>query len=537
MAALLPTMPSQANIKRQYQNQFGGYQHLKQSNNGSIWDMQNMCSYYAPALATRPPRKMYQEVTKPNGMFSADHLFIVDGTNLYVDGTIVRQVQDNQKTFCGIGHRVVILPDKIMYNADGTFTELESSFSATGLVIGNGSYAGVAAKLNTITSSTVFPFNVGDAVTISGCSVAYNNQTVIIREKSDDGKQIRFYENTFRFPDNSADGTTSYTESGSVTLSRGMPDLDYLCENDNRLWGCKGDTIYACKLGDPTNWNSFDGLATDSYVVDAGSPGNFTACISFLGYPVFFKEDKIYKIYGTKPSNYEVMASAISGVQAGSSRSLAIAGETLHYLSKTGVVSYTGGMPYVISGDLGDELLSNAVAGSDGTKLWINLKHDDTYSTFVYDTNSKMWHKEDDGRIIAMAYHKGLYCQDEDGNIYLTGRPEEIPENCTREDPFESMVEFSDWDWQVIDSKYPIRAVMRLEIFPSAQCAVWIQYDSSDEWKQVATTPANNNKKRLMFMPISIKRCDHYRLKITGTGQWKIYALEQEFYSGAYTRR
>lgn len=537
--ALLPNLPSNANIKRQIQNRFGGLEHLRQSSNGTLWDMQNMCSYYAPALATRPPRWNYMTVTKPNGMYStADHLFIVDGTNLYVDGVVVRQVQDNKKTFCGIGHRVVILPDKIMYNSDGTFTELESTFSASGLVIGNGTYAGVAAKMNAITSATPFPFNVGDAVTISGCSEDYNNLTVVIREKSADSLQIRFYENTFRLPSNAPEGATDYTEAGTVTISRGMPDMDYICENDNRLWGCKGDTIYACKLGDPSNWNSFDGLATDSYVVDSGSPGDFTACISFLGYPVFFKEDKIYKIYGSKPSNYEIMASAVSGVQAGSSKSLAIAGETLHYLSRTGVVSYTGGMPYVISDPLGDELLSEAVAGSDGTKLWINMRHgeDGTYTTYVYDTTNKLWHKEDDVRVIDFAYKKGLYCEDENGRIYLTGRPEEKPETVTKETTFNSMVEFNDFDWQVIDSKYPIRSVLRFETFPGAELKIFIQYNSDGEWKQVAAVNGQKTK-RQWFMPISIKRCEHYRFKIEGKGQWKIYALEQEFYTGAYTRR
>ena len=67
-----------------------------------------------------------------------------------------------------------------------------------------------------------------------------------------------------------------------------MPELDFLCENENRLWGCKGDTIYASKLGDPFNWNVFDGVSTDSYAVDVGSAGDFTGCFAYRGYPVFF---------------------------------------------------------------------------------------------------------------------------------------------------------------------------------------------------------------------------------------------------------
>ena len=67
--------------------------------------------------------------------------------------------------------------------------------------------------------------------------------------------------------------------------------MDFICENENRLWGCKEDTIYSSKLGDPFNWNVFDGLSTDSYAVNVRIDGDFTACCSYLGYPVFFKEE------------------------------------------------------------------------------------------------------------------------------------------------------------------------------------------------------------------------------------------------------
>lgn len=98
------------------------------------------------------------------------------------------------------------------------------------------------------------------------------------------------------------------------------------------------------KLGDPFNWNVFEGLETDSYAVDTGSAGDFTGCVSFLGYPVFFKEDHIYKVYGSIPSNFEVMGSATLGVAKGCGGSLAIAGERLLYLSNSGVMIYSGGI-------------------------------------------------------------------------------------------------------------------------------------------------------------------------------------------------
>ena len=90
----------------------------------------------------------------------------------------------------------------------------------------------------------------------------------------------------------------TYTESGAITIARTVPDLDYFCENENRLWGVKGKEIFACKLGDPFNWNVFSGLSTDSYSVATGTDGDFTAAVSYLGYPVLLKPDAIHKVYG-----------------------------------------------------------------------------------------------------------------------------------------------------------------------------------------------------------------------------------------------
>lgn len=96
----------------------------------------------------------------------------------------------------------------------------------------------------------------------------------------------------------------------------------------------------------------FDGLDTDSYAVDTGSAGSFTACVSYLGYPIFFKEEHIYKVYGSIPSNFQVMGSATLGVAEGSAGSLAVAGEILFYLSRAGIMAYSGGIPQPRGGGL-----------------------------------------------------------------------------------------------------------------------------------------------------------------------------------------
>lgn len=131
----------------------------------------------------------------------------------------------------------------------------------------------------------------------------------------------------------------------------------------------------------------YEGLATDSYSVDTGSAGSFTACISFLGYPIFFKEDHIYKVYGSIPTNFEVMGSATLGVAAGSDRSLAIAGEILFYHSRAGIMAYSGGIPQPVGAAFGVERFEDAVGGSDGLKYYVSMAgKDGAYLLYVYDT-------------------------------------------------------------------------------------------------------------------------------------------------------
>ena len=55
--------------------------------------------------------------------------------------------------------------------------------------------------------------------------------------------------------------TRSIAAEQTVQLERRVPDLDFVTECDNRVWGCSSreNVIYACKLGDPTNWFSYCG--------------------------------------------------------------------------------------------------------------------------------------------------------------------------------------------------------------------------------------------------------------------------------------
>lgn len=333
-----------------------------------------------------------------------------------------------------------------------------------------------------------------------------------------------------------ADIPTDYTEAGEITVIRPVPDLDHVCVNENRLWGCKGDTIYASALGDPFNFYVFDGLSTDSWQSGTVDSGDFTACVSYLGYPVFFKEDAVYKVYGEKPSNFQWTPSARLGVKAGCAGSLAVAGETLYYLSRAGIVAYTGGIPAVISGELGANTgWEDAKAGSDALRYYVSMSDGTAYSLFVYDTRWRTWHREDAVQAAGFAFWDGgLHMLAADGKLWrLDGGA------GTKEGPLSWTAEFADSVrfYETTDSgsqnkKGPLRILIRATLGESSTITVKIKYDDGST-QIVGTLEGNDGRKKTYILPLILRRCDHYRLSMDGVGDAVVYSLTVEQYNGS----
>lgn len=530
----LTSMKYADGISKSKQIKFAGLNHRLGAKDGEVWDMRNMTSDHYPLLASRKKRWRLKTFEAAGGIYAWDGLCWVEGTGFYFGGEKKGEVTAGQKTFASLGHWIVILPDKRCYNVTtGEFREMESRWSGDSLTFSDGLLYGEEAEANTILREGVEwseYFSTGDAVTISGCTAQPgNNKTVIIR--AIDGDKLTFYEHTFSLGD---EDTGSYTENGEIKVERTVPELKYLCENENRLWGCSDTTIYACKQGDIFNWNVYDGLADDAWAVDPGSPGRFTGCISYKGYPTFFKEDRIYKVYGSLPSNFQVMGSATLGLMEGCAASLAIAGETLFYLGRNGIMAYTGGIPQPISEDLGLQPFRSAVAGSDGLKYYVSMeKEDGCCGLYVYDSQRGMWHKEDETRATHFAKHLGNLCfLNEAGELWRIGDTLQIPEDAVAEGTVEWMVEFADFTQEDPNRKGVGKLQLRLEIDEGARVQVWIQFDSDGRWHPVGGI-LRSDKKGSCYLPIVPRRCDHYRVKITGTGGCRIYSLVRESYSGS----
>ena len=514
------------------QTKFAGLNMGEGAGDGEICAMRNLTGDHYPLLATREKRRILGSLEKPNGLYAWNKLCWVDGTSFYYDGTVKGSVTDGRKSFAAINDLIIILPDKKVYDtvAD-SFGCLEAEIGADGesIVFQDGTIYGESALANTVYSSVITwsdYFREGDAVEIAGSSIPANNQTLIIREL--DGHEMRFYENSF----------TTGTDSGtSIKFKRSVPDLEFAFENENRLWGCVGNTIYASKLGDPYNFNVYDGLDTDSFAVDTGSRGEFTGGISYLGYPTFFKEDKVYKVYGSRPSNYELMNSATLGLAAGSGDSLAVAGETLFYLHRSGVCAFNGGIPSPVSRAFGTRRYKNAHGGSDGLRYYISMQdEEDMWHLFVYDTQRSQWHEEDETEAVGFAEMKGvLYALEAGGALLALRGGKELPD-AEEEEDFDWSAEFTDFVDDSPNKKDVRKFQIRLKLEKGASCTLWVQMDSTGQWIRPEDGTIREEGKRTCWLAIVPRRADHYRLKLTGRGGCKVYAIARDYSQGSEFR-
>ena len=329
------------------------------------------------------------------------------------------------------------------------------------------------------------------------------------------------------------------TITDQITISRKMPHMDFIVESKNRLWGCRyglnrdGEVvneIYASKLGDFKNWNCFMGLSTDSYAASVGTDGVFTGAITHLGYPLFFKETVLHKVYGDYPANIQIQDTACRGVQRGCDRSMAIVNEILYYKSRNGVCSYDGSLPTEMSYVLGEEVYGEAVAGGHGNKYYISMKDlvTEAYNLFVYDSAKGVWHKEDNLRADAFCSCRGeLYAIDHDSKKIITMLGSGTPESGD----VEWMVETGEIGISSPDMKYISRLTVRMSMNFGSEVRIFAQHDFSDEWELLFNMRSVNL--RSFSVPIRPKRCDHMRLRIEGEGSAKIYSITKTIEQGS----
>jgi hypothetical protein len=385
-------------------------------------------------------------------------------------------------------------------------------------------------------------FEKDDGVKITTDNISHSLDNIFVN-KEDDG--IHYSTNTYIVDrtDNSITipgiykGGVINLNNMRVQVERKVPEMSYITECNNRLWGCSkdGHEVYCCKLGDVKNWNCFRGVATDSWAATIGSDGKFTGAITYLGYPMFFKEGCLIKIAVSATGGHQLKETMCRGVQNGSSRSLTVLNEILYYKSSSGVCAYNGSLPYSISEELGEVTYHDAVAGAIGDKYYISMRNNKgEYSLFVYDTRNGIWCKEDDTKVFAFCKHKDdlYYIDSKDNMMKSVGGTllYDVPEKAT-EDSFNWYAESGPIGYSSPDNKYVGRINLRITLEVGTNVGFFLQYDSCGEWEEKFSMSGVGT--RTFSLPIIPKRCDHFRYRIAGNGACKIHSITKTVEEGS----
>ena len=582
-----PTLPVQSS-SREMIDTFRGYNHNLLIGDGEFFDMKNMTSNHYPILSPRGKRGVHTAPAAPQGLIAKDTLCYVDGANFVIDGYPIDMglstaEEDCPKQLISMGAYVIILPDKKWINTlDVTdFGNIEASFTTSTDVTFELCTIDGDAYTDTIIDSTepevpedaespiywidisttphtlkqysassamwvpiattyikISAVGIGkafkqyDGVTISGVldeKLQDLNANMVLWGCGDDYIIVVGIMDAV---------STQLLSDGAITVERKMPNMDFVIESENRLWGCRygvatnGEVvneIYASKLGDFKNWNCFLGLSTDSYVVSVGSDGQFTGAITHRGFPLFWKENCVHKMYGEYPSNFRIQTTTCRGVQRGSERSLAIVNEVLYYKARHAVCAYDGSLPAEMSSALGEEQYSEAVAGAHGNKYYISMKDAaGGHHLFVYDTAKGMWHKEDGLHADCFcSCREELYCIDHDSKKIITMHGSGTADT----ESVEWAVQTGIIGTSMPDMKYISRLLVRMSMEIGARVRFFAQYDSMGGWEPLGTVSGTNL--RTFLLPIRPKRCDHMRIRIEGTGDAKIYSITKTIEQGS----
>ena len=321
-----------------------------------------------------------------------------------------------------------------------------------------------------------------------------------------------------------------------VWVSREMPLLDYVCVTANRVWGCYyGDDangqrlneIYSSKQADPTNWKAYAGFASDSYAVSIGSGGKWTGCICYQGLPTFFKENRIYKIYGDYPANYQLQEYETEGVQDGSANSLAVCDQYLFFKSPANVCVFDGSRVRDISAAFGvGRFFTDAAAGVCLTKYYISMKEGDASCLYVYDTRRGYWYKDDDIDVNGFAY-------DSTGNLLAALKDRIVClENLNAEFtlPGEDTERYVEWYAETGDIGYNSpehvrvnRLTIRASIPYHADLLVEISCDDA-EYIPIDLLRGDDHPRTQSLEAYPIYT-DHFRVRFTGHGDAKVYTM------------
>lgn len=178
--------------------------------------------------------------------------------------------------------------------------------------------------------------------------------------------------------------------------------------------------------------------------------------------------------------------------------------------------------------NFGTEKYSDAAAGAYENKYFVSMKNSaNAWSLFVYDMGRGIWHREDDTHALCFAR-----CGDE--LYFITSDGKLTAENGsvgTAETTVEWSAETGLIGYATVEQKYVSRFNLRMMLPRGSRADMYIQYDSCGEWEHCGHMEGIGT--RTFMLPVRPRRCDHFRFRIAGKGDIRIYSFAKIMETGS----
>lgn len=534
---------------------FGGLDQREKAGAESLFAAENLSADAYPALTLCKSRRRAAEDTGITAVCAPEYSDApltaftgVKNNRFYYQGKMAEgtALSAGEKSIADFNGKICIFPDKVYYDylpdpetgeVDNSLKSMEKTLTVTGVSFygSQNSLTGVCTAYLSKSNAGFDRFQPGESIIISGCKKTENNvcqiegrkdmasETTIVSavvESAAAGKLELLLFN--RRGERTAFAST--TESGEITIGVSIPSMDHVCVHNNRLWGtaANGEYVYASKLGDCFNFNSFQGLGDDSWYSAIGTPGTFTGICSYRTAVVAFKRDCIHHVYGDAPQNFSIPKQTMGGCIDG--RSITELGGVLYYLSAAGFYGYSGGEPYFVSPQLTAAYVSCA-AGTDGKRYYAAAyQSDGSCDVLVYDPAYQTWHREDDTAFLGFVRHGGrLYAAAQNGLYELCAGEEPESFSFTTQNLTYDTMEHKGLNCVWLRMKAKTDTQVRISVSrdggPFAVCAEYLQ------------TPGLGVRR----VPVRFGACDSFQIQVSGYGRAVFYDLELITHQGGKT--
>lgn len=323
------------------------------------------------------------------------------------------------------------------------------------------------------------------------------------------------------------DGTT-------VTDLDEAPLTDKFTIHKGRIYALTGTTMKYSALNKINDWTTANDSGTIE-LTNAKGPG--TGIVTYGDYVTIFTEFSMHQIYGTGPSNYQLIDIA-DNIGCISDRSIVTYKKLLLFVSFDGIYSFGGGDVEKISQKMDGyfkginlNLRSSIVGGilEDTAFFSIPSKPDSTSNDLIikYNISKGIWNTESGSILDFVTIGNRLYGVDNNGKLWdmISGT----------KDGLEQIY----WNWE----SGPRFAK------PSAKQTLsnlWVLYDlpvgstlnvyvsnslDNDDWI-LNNELSDHEDEQISRLKIPINRINDvnwYRLKFTGTGPCTIHAIEEQY--------